>query len=117
MAALPSMNSDRLRHTESSVYARATRRGSRVFHASSAALTFARAAASSNGGSGGFCSVISILDRLIGRTGGPMSAVRRILGRSSAPTLAMRVLGRALHLRMALAEQQRIRRAHLGTDQ
>ena len=47
------MNSERFRHTESAVYAPATRSGSRVFHAASAASTFCRAEASSNGGTGG----------------------------------------------------------------
>src|SRR5215472_17672899 len=47
------MNRSRLRHTESSVYASATRSGSRVFQASSAAWTFWRAVSSVNGGNGG----------------------------------------------------------------
>src|SRR5680860_1546076 len=44
------MNSWRLRHSESSVYAIDTRSGSRVFQASSAAFTLARAVSSLNGG-------------------------------------------------------------------
>ena len=43
----------RFRHAESAVYAPATRSGSRVFQASSAAWTFLSAAARSNGGNGG----------------------------------------------------------------
>jgi hypothetical protein len=53
ISARPVTNSSRLRHTESSVYAPATRSGSRVFQASSAAWTFCRAVSSVNGGSGG----------------------------------------------------------------
>jgi hypothetical protein len=47
------MNSARLRHSESGVYASATRSGSRVFHAISAAWTFWSAVSSVKGGSGG----------------------------------------------------------------
>src|SRR5580693_5364275 len=53
ISARPVMNSSRLRHTESTVYAAATRSGSRVFQASSAACTFWRAVSSVNGGNGG----------------------------------------------------------------
>src|SRR4051812_47645167 len=47
------MNVSRLRHTESSVYASATRSGSRVFQASSAAWTFVSAVSRVKGGNGG----------------------------------------------------------------
>src|SRR5262249_44092138 len=57
MASLPEKNSERLRHSESGVYASATRSGSRVFHASSAACTFCFAVSKVNGGSGGFVSI------------------------------------------------------------
>src|SRR5262245_15880169 len=53
MASRPLKKLSRLRQTESTVYAPATRSGSRVFHASSAAWTFLIAASRSNGGSGG----------------------------------------------------------------
>src|SRR3954470_10237357 len=53
ISARPVTNSSRLRHCESTVYAAATRSGSRVFQASSAACTLARAPSSSNGGNGG----------------------------------------------------------------
>ena len=53
IAARPVMKVSRLRQTESTVYAPATRSGSRVFQASSAACTLARALSRSNGGSGG----------------------------------------------------------------
>src|SRR3954468_4605957 len=53
MASRPVKNSSRLRQSESSVYAIATRSGSRVFHASSAACTLRRAVSSVNGGTGG----------------------------------------------------------------
>jgi hypothetical protein len=53
ISARPVTNSSRLRHTESSVYAPATRSGSRVFQASSAAWTFCRAVSSVNGGGRG----------------------------------------------------------------
>jgi hypothetical protein len=54
ISARPVMNSFRLRQAESSLYAPATRSGSRVFHASSAAWTFCRAVnPRQNGGSGG----------------------------------------------------------------
>jgi hypothetical protein len=44
------MNRSRFRHTESGVYASATRSGSREFHASSAALAFNVAVSCVNGG-------------------------------------------------------------------
>src|ERR1700730_17207454 len=47
------MNSERLRQRLSTVYASATRAGSRVFHASSAMRAFCVAASSVKGGSGG----------------------------------------------------------------
>jgi hypothetical protein len=53
ISSRPLKNSSRLRQWESSVYAAATRSGSRVFHASSAACTFWRAVSSVNGGTGG----------------------------------------------------------------
>src|SRR5215210_4394520 len=62
IASLPSKNSSRLRHLESSVYARDTFSGSRVFQASWAALTFCLAVSSLNGGTGGrVCSMFSPL--------------------------------------------------------
>src|ERR1700678_2388264 len=53
ISAPPATNSSRLRQTESSLAAPATRSGSRVFHASSAACTFCLAVCSVNGGNGG----------------------------------------------------------------
>src|SRR5215470_245663 len=53
ISARPAKNSSRLRQTESSEYAPATRSGSRVFQASSAAWTFCRAVSSVKGGNGG----------------------------------------------------------------
>src|SRR5438067_266254 len=50
MASRPWKNSSRLRHSESSLYASATRSGSQLFQASSAACTFLRADSTSNGG-------------------------------------------------------------------
>src|SRR5690606_25444107 len=47
----------------------------------------------------------------------PALAIGRVLPRPPAPTLAMGVLGGALDPRVPLAEQQRIRGAHLGADQ
>jgi hypothetical protein len=47
------MNSDRLRHRESTVYAAATFSGFRVFQVSSARRTFWTAVSCVNGGSGG----------------------------------------------------------------
>src|SRR4051794_9139262 len=58
MASLPTTCSSRFRHSESSVYAAATRSGSRAFHASSAACTFWRAVSSVNGGTGGRGSIL-----------------------------------------------------------
>src|SRR4051794_20191587 len=57
IASRPVKNSSRLRHCESSVYAAATRSGSRVFQASSAAWTFWRAVSSVKGGTGGLIGV------------------------------------------------------------
>ena len=54
------MNCERLRHLLSSVYARATRSGSRLFHASSAARIFCAAVSGVNGGTGGRCAITSI---------------------------------------------------------
>jgi hypothetical protein len=56
IASRPSKNSSRFRHFESTVYASATRSGSRVFQASSAACTFWRAVSSVKGGTGGLIS-------------------------------------------------------------
>src|SRR5690349_20127431 len=53
ISARPARKRSRLRQTESGEYAAATRSGSRVFHASSAAWTFAAALAASKGGNGG----------------------------------------------------------------
>ena len=50
MAGRPTKNSSRLRQSESSLHAAATRSGSREFHASSAAWTLARAVSSVKGG-------------------------------------------------------------------
>ena len=50
ISSRPCKNSSRLRHSESSVYASATRSGSRVFHASCAARTFAAAVSAVKGG-------------------------------------------------------------------
>src|SRR5215475_6693002 len=58
MASRPCRNSARLRHRLSTVYASATRAGSRVFQASSAMRAFCAAVSAVKGGSGG---------RLIGR--------------------------------------------------
>ena len=57
MASRPVKNSSRLRHWESSEYALATTSGSRVFHAFSAAFTFARAVSSVKGGKIGVITV------------------------------------------------------------
>src|SRR3954470_23801398 len=53
ISARPVTKTPRLRQTESSVYAPATRCGSRLFQASSAACTFCAAVSAVNGGSGG----------------------------------------------------------------
>src|ERR1700735_2725074 len=53
MASRPSRNSARFRQRLSVVYARDTRAGSRLFHASSARRTFWVAVATSKGGRGG----------------------------------------------------------------
>ena len=53
IAGRPVKKASRLRQAESTVYAPATRSGSRVFQASSAACTLVRALSRSNGGSGG----------------------------------------------------------------
>src|SRR6185436_5830271 len=49
----PVKNWSRLRQAESTLYAPATRSGSRVFHASSAAWTFLAAVSAVKGGNGG----------------------------------------------------------------
>src|SRR5690606_15393672 len=102
------MNSSRFRHTESSLYASATRAGSREFHASSAALTFALAAASSNGGSGGRRFVMPMPFAL---------EVGMILRRPPAPAFAMCVLRGALYRRVAPAQQKTARRADVGSNE
>jgi hypothetical protein len=51
--ARPVMSAPRLRQCESALEASATRPGSRLFQASSAACTFCRAVSAVNGGSGG----------------------------------------------------------------
>src|SRR5882724_6831716 len=56
----PLMNSDRFRHRESIVYARATFAGSRVFQASSARRTFCIALSRVNGGKGGRADVVAV---------------------------------------------------------
>src|SRR5712671_294310 len=53
MASRPSTNSARLRQRLSTVYARATRAGSREFQPSSASRTFSAAVSAVKGGSGG----------------------------------------------------------------
>src|SRR5215469_9412472 len=63
ISARPAKNSSRLRQTESSEYAPATRSGSRVFQASSAAWTFCRAVSSVKGGSGGRGATVLLLHR------------------------------------------------------
>src|SRR5215472_8435472 len=73
ISARPVKNSSRLRQAESSEYAPATRSGSRVFHASSAAWTFCRAVSSVKGGSGGRGAIGITLLSWVGNdsTGGP----------------------------------------------
>ncbi len=60
MASRPVKNSSRLRHWQSSEYALATTSGLRVFHAFSAACTFARADSSVKGGKIGVVTVSGV---------------------------------------------------------
>jgi hypothetical protein len=66
------MNSTRLRHLLSAVYASDTRAGSRVFQASSASRTFCAAVSGVNGGNGGRSFVSTVNPKLGGN--GPDAA-------------------------------------------
>src|SRR4051812_39749978 len=85
MASLPTTCSSRLRHWEVSVYAPATRVGSQVFHASSAACTFWRAVSSVNGGSGGRGSIGCSWGRMRLRTLSTRGGRSRSIGSSARP--------------------------------
>src|SRR6185312_14497007 len=89
ISARPLTNSARLRQRLSSVYARATRSGSRVFHASSAARTFCAAVSAVKGGRGGRLDIGSLRSLIarywVARTvEAPLRAVKNDTGRRAS---------------------------------
>src|SRR5882672_12148206 len=128
MASRPCRNSARLRQRLSTVYASATRAGSRVFQASSAMRAFCAAVSMVNGGSGG--RLMHKLLQTASSVGGPTThdtshqrnvdasvedSVKACAINSSAPRTADRVAGPPRQTRTASGGVPSVAKASLAT--